>query len=75
VVCDAQFMPDVYHRLTDPAAISTSIAAALKPGGGVAIVDFTPPGDEAACPADRASSRSLKLTRLRPEAIIRDWCA
>ena len=53
--CDAVFMRDVYHHFTEPALMNASIAAALKPGGRVAIVDFTPPGREADRAADRAS--------------------
>ena len=52
--CDALFMRDVYHHLTEPASMNASVLAALKPGGRVAIVDFTPPGAEATCPADRS---------------------
>lgn len=51
--CDVLFMRNVYHHFEDPARMDRSIAAALKPGGRVAIVDFTPPGDEASRPADR----------------------
>jgi ubiquinone/menaquinone biosynthesis C-methylase UbiE len=47
-VCDALFMRDVYHHFTSPARMNVAIHAALKPGGRVAIVDFTPPGEEAA---------------------------
>ena len=52
--CDGLFLRDVYHHFSDPAAMNASILAALKPGRRVAIVDFTPPGEEAACPADRS---------------------
>ena len=52
--CDGLFMRDVYHHFSDPAAMNASILAALKPGGRVAIVDFTPPDEEATCPADRS---------------------
>jgi len=52
--CDGVFLRDVYHHFSDPAAMNASILAALKPGGRVAVVDFTPPGEEAACPADRS---------------------
>jgi precorrin-6B methylase 2 len=42
--CDAIFMRRVYHHLTAPAAILTSIHDALKPGGRLVIVDFRPDG-------------------------------
>lgn len=51
--CDALFMRNVYHHFEDPAAMNQSIAAAVKPGGKVAVVDFTPPGKEAERPSDR----------------------
>jgi ubiquinone/menaquinone biosynthesis C-methylase UbiE len=51
--CDALFMRNVYHHFETPSAMNRSIAAALKPGGRVAVVDFTPPGAEAPKPADR----------------------
>jgi ubiquinone/menaquinone biosynthesis C-methylase UbiE len=51
--CDALFMRDVYHHLTDPAAMNASIVRALKPGARAAVVDFAPPGAEAAGAADR----------------------
>jgi tRNA A58 N-methylase Trm61 len=51
--CDALFMRNVYHHFADPAVMNASIVAALEPGGRVAIVDFAPPGKEAARPADR----------------------
>ena len=52
--CDAVFMRNVYHHFGDPAAMNASIAASVKPGGRVAIVDFSPPANEASRPADRA---------------------
>jgi tRNA A58 N-methylase Trm61 len=52
--CDALFMRNVYHHFADPAAMNASIAMAVKPGGRVAVVDFTPPANEASRPADRA---------------------
>lgn len=52
--CDAVLMKDVYHHFTDPAAMNRAIATAMKPGGRLVIVDFTPPpGKEAPTPADR----------------------
>jgi tRNA A58 N-methylase Trm61 len=52
--CEGLFLRDVYHHLTDPAAMNASIFASLEPGARVAVVDFTPPGAEAECPADRS---------------------
>lgn len=41
--CDAIFMRDVYHHFGDPAAMNASLFASLRPGGRLAIIDFTPP--------------------------------
>jgi predicted methyltransferase len=57
--------------------MNASIAASLKPGGRVAIVDFTPPGQEAERAADRdedgthgvsadSVARELKAAGLEP---------
>jgi ubiquinone/menaquinone biosynthesis C-methylase UbiE len=51
--CDALFMRNVYHHIAAPGPMGASLAASLKPGGRLAIVDFTPPGAEAPTPADR----------------------
>jgi predicted methyltransferase len=53
--CDAVIMKDVYHHFVEPAAMNRAIAAALKPGGRLVVVDFTPPGKEAATPAARGA--------------------
>jgi ubiquinone/menaquinone biosynthesis C-methylase UbiE len=67
--CDAVFMNDVYHHFTDPAAMNRSIAAALRPGGRLAVVDFTPPGQEAARPSDRAKDG---MHGVKPETVTRE---
>jgi ubiquinone/menaquinone biosynthesis C-methylase UbiE len=54
--CDALFMRNVYHHFAEPASMNKSIGAALKPGGRLAVVDFSPSGKEAARPADRAGN-------------------
>ena len=41
--CDAIVMRDVYHHITDPSQMNASILRALKAGGRLAIIDFTPP--------------------------------
>jgi predicted methyltransferase len=54
--CDAIWLRDVYHHLTDPKALDQSLRRALKPGGRVAIIDFEPePGSRppAGVPANR----------------------
>src|SRR5262245_58956210 len=42
--CDAIYMRDVYHHLTDPGAVNRDIARALRPGGKLVIIDFRPGG-------------------------------
>ncbi len=77
--CDALFMRNVYHHFGDPARMDASILAALKPGGRLAIIDFTPPGKEAERAADRGKdgmhgvtadtvSRELKEAGFEPVA-------
>lgn len=67
--CDALFMRNVYHHFADPSAINASIAAALKPGATIAVVDFTPPNKE----ADRASDRSKDgMHGVMPETVARE---
>jgi ubiquinone/menaquinone biosynthesis C-methylase UbiE len=51
--CDGVFMRNVYHHFGDPPTMNASILAALKPGGRLAIVDFSPPKEEAPTPAER----------------------
>jgi predicted methyltransferase len=54
--CDAILIRDAYHHLTRPEDIVRSMAAALKPGGRLAVIDFPPrPNSETpeGVPADR----------------------
>jgi predicted methyltransferase len=45
--CDAVFMRDVYHHLTRPMEFNKSLAAALRAGGYLAVIDFVPdPGSK-----------------------------
>jgi tRNA A58 N-methylase Trm61 len=67
--CDALFMRNVYHHFADPAAVNRSIAAALKPGSTIAVVDFAPPDKEAERAADRAKDGMHGVT---PETVARE---
>lgn len=52
--CDAIFMRSVYHHFEDPAAMNRTFLDALRAGGRLAVMDFSPPpGGEATDPADR----------------------
>ncbi len=54
--CDAILVRDAYHHFTQPADMVRSLAAALKPGGRLAVIDFPPrPSSEvpAGVPANR----------------------
>jgi ubiquinone/menaquinone biosynthesis C-methylase UbiE len=54
--CEAILIRDAYHHLTQPEPIIRSLAAALKPGGRLAVIDFPPrPNSEvpSGVPADR----------------------
>jgi SAM-dependent methyltransferase len=67
--CDALFMRNVYHHFAAPGPMGAALAAALKPGGRLAIVDFTPPGAEASTPADRDEDDMHGVT---PESVRRE---
>lgn len=40
--CDAILIRDAYHHFTQPDALIKSLAASLKPGGRLAVIDFPP---------------------------------
>ena len=40
--CDAIFMRKVYHHFTGPVEINASLFEALRPGGVLAVIDFSP---------------------------------
>ena len=40
--CDAIFLREVYHHLTDPLGMDRSLYRAIRPGGRLAIIDFEP---------------------------------
>ena len=54
--CDAILIRDAYHHLTAPGDITSSLAASLKPGGRLIVIDFEPRQDSnvpAGVPANR----------------------
>ena len=54
--CDAVLIRDAYHHFTEPDALVRSVAASLKPGGRLAVLDFPPRPDSelpAGVPANR----------------------
>ena len=70
--CDALFMRNVYHHFLAPSAMNLSIAAALKPGGRLAVVDFAPPAAEASCPGDRGKDGMHGVTAETVSRELRD---
>jgi SAM-dependent methyltransferase len=56
--CEAIFLREVYHHLTDPIDIDHALYRAMRPGGRLAIIDYEPsqwPGEDAPAgvPKDR----------------------
>jgi ubiquinone/menaquinone biosynthesis C-methylase UbiE len=70
--CDAVFMRDVYHHLTDAAAINASIARALRPGGVVMVIDFLP-GNEGHGIAREKLVDEVTRAGFEPIRTIDDW--
>src|SRR5688572_18956630 len=54
--CDAILVRDAYHHFTAPDEMIRSLAAALKPGGRLAIIDF-PPRENSEVPAGVRTNR------------------
>ena len=67
--CDAIFMRNVYHHFADPPSMDASLFRAAKPGGYIAVIDFTPPGKESADPAGRATD---KFHGVSAESVMRE---
>jgi tRNA A58 N-methylase Trm61 len=67
--CDALFLRNVYHHFPEPAAMNAAIKSAVKPSAKVAVVDFTPPGDEAPTPAERSKDG---MHGIKPETLTRE---
>jgi len=53
--CDAIYMRHVYHHFGEPGPMNASLYRALKPGGKLAVIDFTPKTGKSAPAGQRAS--------------------
>jgi SAM-dependent methyltransferase len=63
--CDGIFLREVYHHLTNPAAMDRSLYRSVRPDGRLAIIDFEPlPGTRppAGVPANRRGHGAPKRT-------------
>jgi predicted methyltransferase len=69
--CDGIFMRNVYHHFGDPPAMNASLHASLKPGGRLAIIDFTPPPGSEAAPGRRAEDNQHGVTAPTLEAELK----
>lgn len=69
--CHAIFMRNVYHHFGDPAAMNASLRESLKPGGRIAIIDFTPPPGGEAAPGRRAEDNHHGITAPTLEAELK----
>jgi ubiquinone/menaquinone biosynthesis C-methylase UbiE len=54
--CDAILIRDAYHHFTQPDEMVRSLAASLKPGGRLAIIDF-PPREKSEVPSGVRANR------------------
>ena len=54
--CDALFLRNVYHHVTEPAAFNKSLYATAKPGARLAIID-APPGKASELPSSVPANR------------------
>lgn len=67
--CDALVLRRVYHHIDDPGKMNASMLRSLKPGGFLAIIDFTPDSGESADPAGRDNGTQHGVT---PETVTRE---
>jgi ubiquinone/menaquinone biosynthesis C-methylase UbiE len=67
--CDALVLRKVYHHFDDPELMNASLRQSLKPGGLLAIIDFSPDGDESADPVNRDTGGHHGVTL---ETVVRE---
>jgi ubiquinone/menaquinone biosynthesis C-methylase UbiE len=65
--CDGIFMRDVYHHIADPVSMNASLLASLKPGGRLAIIEFTPPPGGENPPGHRGEDNHHGITLITLE--------
>jgi len=70
--CDAVFMRNVYHHFGDPAAMNASLHRSLRPGGRLAVVDFTAPNGASAPPGRRSDDGAHGV---EPATVIEELAA
>jgi ubiquinone/menaquinone biosynthesis C-methylase UbiE len=70
--CDGILIRDAYHHLTQPEDILRSLAASLKPGGRLAVIDF-PPRSNSAVPDGVPANRGGH--GVPPEVVQREGSA
>jgi ubiquinone/menaquinone biosynthesis C-methylase UbiE len=67
--CDALVLRKVYHHFDNPEVMNASLRQSLKPGGLLAIIDFSPDGDESADPVNRDTGGHHGVTS---ETVVRE---
>lgn len=70
--CDALFMRDVYHHITQPDEFNRSLLRTLKPGGRLAIIDFAPRSGSQLPAGVRANRGGHGIT---PEIVVSELTA
>jgi ubiquinone/menaquinone biosynthesis C-methylase UbiE len=84
--CDAIYLRHVYHHITQPAEFDTNLVRSLKPGGRLAIIDFSPNKNldpVEGVPKNRGGHgipqevlvKELTSAGLQVEKVVKDWSA
>lgn len=67
--CDALVLRRVYHHFGDPERMNASMRESLKPGGLLAVIDFSPDGAESDDPDGRDTGDQHGVTS---ETVVRE---
>ena len=60
--CDGLVVRFVYHHFGNPPAMNASMLESLRPGGHLAVIDFSPRGEESESPTGRATGTQHGVT-------------